>query len=137
MAARPSGEESMDITRSALKAEKKNFILTNMELTKDEEKAFLPVYDSYERTLSRIYERYATVVGTYVANYATLSDDKATDLMDQTNVLDEELASLNKKFVLEFTKILPPKKVVRFFQLENKIRSVVRYDLATTIPLVE
>jgi hypothetical protein len=32
--------------------------------------------------------------------------------------------------------LLPLKKVVRHLQVENKIRAVVNYELATEIPLV-
>jgi hypothetical protein len=33
--------------------------------------------------------------------------------------------------------VLPGKKVVRYLQIESKIRAVVRYQLADNIPLVE
>ena len=32
--------------------------------------------------------------------------------------------------------LLPPKKVVRYFQIENKLDSVIDYKLAGRIPLV-
>jgi len=32
---------------------------------------------------------------------------------------------------------LPPKKVARYLQIENKIRAVIKYDLASTVPLVQ
>jgi len=33
--------------------------------------------------------------------------------------------------------VLPAKKVARYYQLENKIQAVGRYDLAEKIPLVK
>jgi hypothetical protein len=32
--------------------------------------------------------------------------------------------------------VLPPKKVARYFQIENKIRAALKYELAGEIPLV-
>jgi len=32
--------------------------------------------------------------------------------------------------------VLPGKKVVRFYQIENKMDAVLRYDLAAQIPVV-
>jgi hypothetical protein len=32
--------------------------------------------------------------------------------------------------------VLPVKKVARYLQIENKIRAVVRYDIAQGVPLV-
>jgi len=33
--------------------------------------------------------------------------------------------------------VLPAKKVARYYQLENKIQAVIRYDLVDKIPLVK
>jgi hypothetical protein len=33
--------------------------------------------------------------------------------------------------------VLPPKKVARYLQIENKIRAVVKYELANAVPLVQ
>jgi hypothetical protein len=33
--------------------------------------------------------------------------------------------------------VLPPKKVARYLQIENKIRAVVKYELAGAVPLVQ
>jgi hypothetical protein len=32
--------------------------------------------------------------------------------------------------------VLPVRKVARYLQIENKIRAVVKYDLASGVPLV-
>ena len=34
-------------------------------------------------------------------------------------------------------KVIPGMKVARYMQIENKIRAVIRYELAASIPLVE
>jgi hypothetical protein len=33
--------------------------------------------------------------------------------------------------------VLPVKKVARYLQIENKIRAVVKYDIASGLPLVQ
>jgi hypothetical protein len=33
--------------------------------------------------------------------------------------------------------VLPVRKVVRYLQIENKIRAVVKYDIASGVPLVQ
>jgi hypothetical protein len=42
---------------------------------------------------------------------------------------------VRQKHVKIFKKLLPPVKVARFFQLENKLDAVVNYELAQSIPL--
>jgi hypothetical protein len=44
---------------------------------------------------------------------------------------------LQASYVPKLSKVLPPKKVARYLQIENKIRAAVKYDLAAEIPLVE
>jgi len=34
-------------------------------------------------------------------------------------------------------KVIPGMKVARYMQIENKIRAVIKYELAESIPLVE
>ena len=44
---------------------------------------------------------------------------------------------MRRTYVDELAKILPGRTVARFFQIENKIDAVIRYDVAATIPVVE
>ncbi len=39
-------------------------------------------------------------------------------------------------YVQKFKEILPPKKVVRFFQVENKLDAIINFELVAGIPLV-
>jgi hypothetical protein len=44
---------------------------------------------------------------------------------------------LERDYVKKFKKILPGRKVARYFQLEHKLDAIVDYDLAKNIPLIE
>jgi hypothetical protein len=44
---------------------------------------------------------------------------------------------LKRSYVPKLEKVLPGIKVARYLQIENKIRAVVRHDLAAEIPLVQ
>jgi len=44
---------------------------------------------------------------------------------------------VRRTYLDEFAKILPGRTVARFFQIENKMDAVIRYDLAATIPVVD
>jgi hypothetical protein len=43
--------------------------------------------------------------------------------------------SVKSKYVSRFQKILPARKVMRFFQADNKLDSVVASQLASIVPL--
>lgn len=44
---------------------------------------------------------------------------------------------LKESYVQEFSEILPPRKVMRYFQFENKFEAAIDHELAKNIPLVE
>ena len=46
-------------------------------------------------------------------------------------------ARVRAAYVPKLRKVLPAKKVARYLQIENKIRAVVKYDLAAVVPLAQ
>ena len=67
----------------------------------------------------------------------SVSDEKAKKLTDEYVSIQQAEANLTTSFVPKLTKALPAKKVARYLQIENKIRAVIKYDLASTVPLVQ
>jgi hypothetical protein len=50
--------------------------------------------------------------------------------------IDRAEADLKSTYAPKLAKVLPIRKVVRYLQIENKIRAVVKYDIASGVPLV-
>ena len=73
----------------------------------------------------------------YSANFSDLSNDKAMKLVDDYLAVEADRVKVKRAYVDEFAKVLPGRKVARFYQIENKMDAVIRYDLAATIPVVE
>ena len=44
---------------------------------------------------------------------------------------------LKKAFVPKLSKVLPGIKVARYLQIENKIRAIVKYEIAGEVPLAQ
>jgi hypothetical protein len=51
--------------------------------------------------------------------------------------VERERSEVRRAFLDPISQALPGKKVMRFYQIENKIDAVLRYQLAATIPVVE
>jgi hypothetical protein len=66
----------------------------------------------------------------------SLNDEKARKLIDEATAVDQAEAGLKSTYAPKLGKTLPMIKVVRYLQIENKIRAVVRYDIASGVPLV-
>ncbi|PYM98114.1 MAG: hypothetical protein DME08_08535, partial [Candidatus Rokuibacteriota bacterium] len=61
----------------------------------------------------------------------------ATKLLADYLALERAHVALLSSYVPRFEKVLPAKKVARLYQIENKMRALVNYELAKQIPLVK
>jgi len=131
--------DNMQILRDKIKADKKLIVAANMELTESEAKGFWPVYEAYQKDFDAINQRIVKLIKSYAADDManTLTDDKAQKLTAEFVNIQKAEAELKASYVPKLSKVLPPKKVARYLQIENKIRAVVKYEFAVNIPLVE
>jgi len=131
--------DNMQVLREKIKADKKLLVATNMELTESEAKGFWPVYEEYQKDLATINQRIVKLIESYAADYRTntLTDEKAKKLIDEFVAIEQAEAGLKASYVPKLSKVLPPKKVARYLQIENKVRAVVKYELASGVPLVQ
>ena len=129
--------DNMQLVREKIKTDKKLFIAENMNLMESEAKVFLPVYENYQKDLAKLVDKTVKLVENYAANYQTMTEEAAKELINGYLAIEGERVTLMKSFLPKFRKVLPEKKVARYYQLENKINAVVNYELARQIPLVK
>ncbi|MGH9366858.1 MAG: hypothetical protein ACRD3M_04190 [Thermoanaerobaculia bacterium] len=130
---------NMQILREKVRADRKLLVAENLELTESEAAAFWPVYDAYQKDLQAINERLGKVIVAYAEGYNknTLTDEQAKKLTGDVLAIEASEVKLRKSYADKLAKVLPGKKTARYLQIESKIRALVRYELATGIPLVE
>ena len=131
--------DNMKILLNKIKADKKLLVSANMDLTESEAKAFWPVYDAYQKDLMGINKRIAKLIDSYAADYQanTFTDMKAEKLTAEYVDIQKAESDLQSSYAQKLGKVLPPKKALRYLQIENKIRAVINYELAAEIPLVD
>lgn len=131
--------DNMQILREKIKADKKLLVATNMELTEAEAKNFWPIYEDYQKDLQKINERLIQALHSYAADYKnkSMTNEKAKKLTDEYLSIEQAEVKLKSSSVPKLSKALPATKVARYLQIENKIRAVIKYDLAATVPLVQ
>ena len=136
--AQTTATTNMEILREKLKADKKVVVAQNLQLTDAENAAFWPVFEAYQKDLQQMNQRLAAVVKAYADAYnkGPVANDVAKKLLDEAVAIDEAEAKLKSAFVPKILAVLPATKTARYIQIENKIRAVVRYELAEGIPLV-
>jgi hypothetical protein len=137
--AQTAATTNMDILRQKVKADKKLLVAQNLSLTDAEAAAFWPVYDAYQKELQPINDRMAATIMAYAKAYnaGPVSNDTAKMLIDQSAAIDAAEAALKASSQAKILAALPATKAARYIQIENKIRAMIRYELAANIPFVE
>jgi len=129
--------DNMQIVLEKIRADKKLFVAENMQLTEAEAKAFWPVYDQYQDELFLLRTRTAKLIKDFSDAYEKMANETAKKLMDEYMTIETLGPKLRQAYLPKFRKVLPEVKVVRYYQIENKINAVLIYELAKNIPLVK
>jgi hypothetical protein len=132
-----ASEANLDILRDTIRANKKALVAVNLTLSDAEAAQFWPLYDRYQQELGGVNDRLVKVVEDYTASFRDLTDEKAMELIGQYLSVEEDRAKVRRAHLPEIAKTLPGRKVARFYQIENKIDALLRYDLAAGIPVIE
>jgi Spy/CpxP family protein refolding chaperone len=137
--AQTAATTNMDILRQKVKADKKLLVAQNLSLTDAEAAAFWPVYDAYQKELQPINDRMAATIMAYAKAYnaGPVTNDTAKMLIDQSAAIDAAEAALKTSSQAKILAALPATKAARYIQIENKIRAMIRYELAANIPFVQ
>jgi hypothetical protein len=135
--ARAQTASNIELTRAHIQTARQTIIAEGMQLTEDESLGFWPAYRDYRVDMARLGDRLVKAISEFVSADANLSDEQATRLLDEYLDIKSKEVSVKKKYVGVFRKLLPPAKVTRFFQLENKLDAIVNFELAKTIPLTK
>jgi hypothetical protein len=129
---------NMDILRQKIQADKKLLVAANMELTEAEATRFWPVYDAYQADLGKINARIAQLIKDYAGQYnaKSLTDDVAQRFLQEALAIEQAEVTMKQAAMAKVSAALPATKAARYLQIENKIRAVIKYELAGEIPLV-
>lgn len=127
----------MQALRAAVKADKKAFVASVLNLSDAEGKKFWPLYATYQRALDAASRRRNDVIVDLVGLSKPLSDPYATNLVKELIAADDAEIRARRSLQSALMRAIPAKKAARYMQLESKIRAVQMYDIAIAIPLIK
>lgn len=130
-----AGEE-LQMLRAEGEAARQEIMAANVEFDEAQSAAFWPVFRDYRAAVGKLNDRTEALLKKFAAEYATLDDKQAKDLMKEMLDIEADRVALKQKYVKHFSKVLPAVKVARVLQVENKIDAIMAEELADAIPLV-
>ena len=129
--------DQIEVTRSVAEAERKLIVSKNLKLTEAESEAFWPVYNQYREAIRKVNDKRVALIRKFASEFDTLDDDRAEGLMKDYLDFQEEHVKTRRSHVKKFSKVLPPRKLFRFYQIDGKLNVIVDFELARSIPLIQ
>lgn len=128
--------DAKELIMDSVELERKALISANVDLTEEESTLFWTSYNQYRSDMKNVNDDLLALIVKYSENYENLSDDLASELMSMAMEIEENRMIHKQVYIEDLVKILPMKKVVVLYQLENKIDAALKYELAEMIPFV-
>lgn len=128
--------DDIELTRTIIQTQRQAIVTAAMQLTAEESQTFWPLYHEYRESMRKVDDRSVSLISGYADNIETMTDEIAQAMLKELISIRQAELDVTRKYLKRFQKILPANKVARFFQLENKLDSVIDFELASEIPLV-
>lgn len=127
----------IELNRQVLETQRQATVAANMNLTDVDGQAFWVLYREYRGEMAKVEDRRVKVIMSYRDKFETLTDADASGLLKDFFGYQKAQVDLRSKYLKKFEKVLPATKVLRFYQIENKMDSEINYELYSQIPLAE
>jgi Spy/CpxP family protein refolding chaperone len=115
--------------------DKRSVYAKNLGLTESESRAFWPIYDEYEAAAKKLDDRFLENLNTFAEKYDTLTDADAKAVLKEKMAIEKDRMALKQKYTARVAKVLPPKKALRYAQVETRVETLIRSNVYTLIPL--
>ena len=125
------------LTYDVLTSEWTNLIGGVLDLTDDEANVFWPLYEEYGEKKGQLWNRRIDVIKIFLGSYADMSPEMSRILLDQSFNLEKQMLELEMEYAEKFDDVLPPNKVTRLFQAENKLETTMMMEIAKDVPLAK
>jgi hypothetical protein len=128
-------KETLEVTRQAIESQRRVLVSGALPLTDAEADAFWPLYDDYEKERRPLDEQANTLVADFLAGAASLTDAQAKAMVERALEIEAGKLRVRREWLGRMAKAIPPRKLARFYQIDNKLDAVVRADISKQIPL--
>jgi hypothetical protein len=127
----------VDMMRKDLKKDKVSILTELMALGPQESAKFWPVYNEYDKALTRLADERIVFIRLYADNYSTLTDEMATRIATGMMDIEGRRVDLRKQYFPLVSQALSAKDAARWLQIEAQIEKLVDLQILSSLPIVE
>jgi polyhydroxyalkanoate synthesis regulator phasin len=130
-------EKAIDASRTIIKSERESFVSGTMKLSEEERLVFWPIYTAYRADRDKLTDRAVQLVADYMNHYGKITNEQAQRMLNEFLDIRKAELELKKTYVKRFNHVLEPRRTLKFFQMENRLDAVSRFQLTNEIPLAK
>jgi hypothetical protein len=127
----------VELLRKDLRKEKVSILTEMMEFNPEEAAKFWPLYNTYDKELTKLADERIAFIRMYSDNYSTLTDEMTNTIANGAMDLEIRRVNLRRQYYQEMSKALSVRLAARFLQIETQIEKIVDLQVAASLPVVE
>jgi len=130
-----SERDLIETIRAQVQADRTAVVAANMNIGDTQKEDFWALYREYHAEIDTLKDRRVAIIKS-IGEKPSMTNDETSEITKEALSLEEDLFKLKKKYVKKFEKVLSPRATLRYFQIENKLDTIVDYGLVQVVPLV-
>ena len=129
-------EEEIASILTELEENRRAVVAENMALNEKDSAVFWGVYDTYRGEIAEVQKQGMTLLREFHEHFEEITDDRANQVMATYFNLEIRTLEIRQAYVSKFNEVISPKQTLRFYQIENKLDSIIQADVSSVTPLV-
>jgi len=129
-------KQDIDLIQSLYGKSKQELVSAYMMLKEPQAAQFWTMYNAYEAERKALGEKKIKLIDEYIANFETLSEAKADELMKASSDNNIAFEKLLLKYYGKAKKIIGAVHAAKFIQLENALMTAIKGEIQNNIPFV-
>jgi hypothetical protein len=125
------------LTYDVIKSDHKALAMEALEITPEQMKALSPVFDAYLAEVNAVDAKLVDLIKRFNSSYKSLDNATADQMINEIFDIHQEQLDIKKHYNRQFHAILPAHKVLRLWQIENKLGTTIAAQLVKDIPLAK
>lgn len=99
---------------------RENMMVSELDVPQNDESQFKSLYAEYQQRQSEIKSKFKAS-----ADYENMSDEEATNLLNESFEIGQQLLDNRKKYAQKFLQVIKPQQVLQMYQTEGKMRNKI------------
>lgn len=127
----------IELLKTDVKSDKKAIITEVMNFDEKQAEVFWPIYREYEYEQDKLSDKRISNIKDFAANFDSLTNEKANQLIEHALDFQDERLDLNKKYYKKFAEVLTPIVAAKYMQLEYEIQTIIDLSINSNLPLAK